>query len=181
LRNVFGTRNHLRKKLCPSAPLPSDLYFGACLRIPGLAQLWALCSFRLHATRGFVLRQPRASSVRRTGGSRTAPTQQEASPPDNESDGRAAEELSKLVGLEAGADTPSSVCDSGQGSEAPPSLRETQTPNGGGLRQPASATQTESQKDKNALQTPKSPEQSQNVIENKRLADCPDPISKDRG
>jgi hypothetical protein len=54
-------------------------------------------------------------------------------PPDNESNAREAQELSKLVGLEASADTPSSVCDSGQGSEAPPSLRQTQTPNGGGL------------------------------------------------
>ena len=101
------------------------------------------------------------------GGSRTAPTEPEASPPDNESNDREAEELSKLVGLEAGADTPSSVCDSGQGSEAPPSLRETQTPNGGGLRQPASATQTESPAEENAGETSKSPEQSENVIENK--------------
>jgi hypothetical protein len=101
------------------------------------------------------------------GGSRTAPTQQEASPPGNESNDREAEELSKLVGLEASTDTPSSVCDSGQGSEAPPSLRETQTPNGGGLRQPVGATLTNSPKEENAPETPKSPEQSENVIENK--------------
>ena len=91
-------------------------------------------------------------------------------PPDNESNAREAQELSKLVGLEASADTPSSVCDSGQGSEAPPSLRETQTPNGGGLRRRASAAQTESPTEENALQTPKSPEQSENVIENKAPA-----------
>jgi hypothetical protein len=66
----------------------------------------------------------------------------------------------------AGADTPSSVCDSGQGSEAPPSLRETQTPNGGGLRQPANHG-TESPAEENAAEIPKSPEQSENVIENK--------------
>jgi len=35
------------------------------------------------------------------------------------------------------------------------------------LRQPAGATQTESQKEENATETPKSPEQSENVIENK--------------
>ena len=92
-------------------------------------------------------------------------------PPDNESNAREAEELSNLVGLGAGAsDMPSSVCDSGQGSEAPPSLRETQTPNGGGLRRRASAAQTESPTEENALQTPKSPEQSENVIENKAPA-----------
>ena len=110
-----------------------------------------------------ALRQEHAR--RGGGGSRTA--QPEASPPDNESNAREAQELSKLVGLEASADTPSGVCDSGQGSEAPPSLRETPTPNGGGLRQPASATQTESPKEENAGETSKSPEQSENVIENK--------------
>jgi hypothetical protein len=71
----------------------------------------------------------------------------------------------------AGAsDTPSSVCDSGQDSEARPSLRETQTPKGRGLRQPAVAAQTESPAEENGGETPKSPEQSQNVIENKGLA-----------
>jgi hypothetical protein len=115
-----------------------------------------------------TMRKEHASLSR--GGSRTACTgtpwrapTQEASPPDNETNDREAQELSKLVGLEAGSDTPSSVCDSGQGSEAPPSLRETQTPNGRGLRQPA----TESPKEENAPETPKSPEQSENVIENK--------------
>jgi len=49
----------------------------------------------------------------RRGGSRTAPALPEASPPADESPG-------------AGADTPSSVCDSGQDGEAEPSLRETQ-------------------------------------------------------
>jgi hypothetical protein len=103
------------------------------------------------------------------GGSRTAPTEPSAIPPEDQPNDREAQELSKLVGLEASADTPSSVCDSGQGSEAPPSLRETQTPNGGGLRQPVSATNhgTESPAEENGEETPKSPEQSQNVIENK--------------
>jgi hypothetical protein len=112
-----------------------------------------------------TMRKEQARECR--GGSRTAPTEQEASPPGNESNDREAEELSKLVGLEASTDTPSSVCDSGQGSEAPPSLRETQTPNGGGLRQPVGATLTNSPKEENAPETPKSPEQSENVIENK--------------
>jgi hypothetical protein len=67
----------------------------------------------------------------------------------------------------AGADTPSGVCDSGQDSEARPSLRETQTPNGRGLRQPANATQTESPAEEKTVETPKSPEQSENVYENK--------------
>jgi hypothetical protein len=111
------------------------------------------------------------------GGSRTAPTEQDAGPPDNVSNAREAQELSKLVGLEASADTPSTVCDSGQGSEAPPSLRETQGPNGGGLRQPAAAgsenaglkasATTASPKEGNAGEISKSAEQSQDVIENK--------------
>jgi len=111
-----------------------------------------------------TMRKEQARECR--GGSRTAPTEQEASPPGNESNDREAEELSKLVGLEASTDTPSSVCDSGQGSEAPPSLRETQTPNGRGLRQPANQA-SENPKEENAAETPKSPEQSENVIENK--------------
>jgi hypothetical protein len=105
------------------------------------------------------------SRTARTGTPWRAPTQ-ETGPPDNVSNDREAQELSKLVGLEAGADTPTSVCDSGQGSEAPPSLRETQTPKGGGLRQPANHG-TESPKEENAPETSKSPEQSENVIENK--------------
>jgi hypothetical protein len=76
------------------------------------------------------------------GGSRTAPT---------------------LEALEAGADTPSRVCDSGQDGQTRPSLRETQTPNGGGLRQPA----TDSPAEENAGEISKSAEQSENVIENK--------------
>ncbi len=85
--------------------------------------------------------------------------------------------------LEAGADTPVSVCDSGQDGEAPPSLRETQTPKGRGLRQPvesaedASATQGADMQDnvcatlvEDDSETSKSPEQSQNVIENKKPA-----------
>jgi hypothetical protein len=72
------------------------------------------------ATAGFALRRPRASAVRRRGGSRTAPTR--------DADDRAAEELSKVVGLDA---------------------------------------RTESPAEENAAETSKSPEQSENVIENK--------------
>jgi len=80
-----------------------------------------------------ALRQEHARECR--GGSRTdrtgtpwrAPTQ-EASPPGNEPNDRAAEELSKVVGLDAGTESPA---------------------------------------EENATQTPKSPEQSENVIENK--------------
>jgi hypothetical protein len=91
------------------------------------------------------------------GGSRTAPAREAAGPPADESPG-------------AGADTPASVCDSGQDAQTRPSLRETQTPNSRGLRQPVSATQTESPTEENGGETPKSPEQSQNVIENKGTA-----------
>jgi hypothetical protein len=62
------------------------------------------------------------------GGSRTAPTQSSTIPPRNEPDDRAAEELSKVVGLDA---------------------------------------RTESPAEENPGETPKSPEQSENVIENK--------------
>ncbi len=67
------------------------------------------------------------SRAARTGTPWRAPTP-EASPPDNERDDRAAEELSKVVGLDAGTESPT---------------------------------------EENAAQTPKSPEQSENVIENK--------------
>jgi hypothetical protein len=73
------------------------------------------------------------------GGSRTAPTR--------EPDDRAAEELSKVVGLE--------------GAEVAPNLSSADA----GLK--ASATQTESPAEENTGETSKSPEQSQNVIENK--------------
>ena len=65
-----------------------------------------------------------------------------------------------------GADTGCSVCDSGQDHEARPSPRETQTPNDRGLRQPAN-DQTETQEEENASEPSESPEQSENVIENK--------------
>ena len=67
----------------------------------------------------------------RGGGSLTAPTEQETSPPHNEANDREAQELSKVVGLDA---------------------------------------RTESPTEENATETPKSPEQSQNVIENKGSA-----------
>ena len=69
------------------------------------------------------------------GGSRTAPTQPEASPPDNESNDREAEELSKLVGLDGATESPA---------------------------------------EENAGETSKSPEQSENVIENKAPAGGPE-------
>jgi hypothetical protein len=77
-----------------------------------------------------TMRKEHAQNCR--GGSRTALTEPEASPPDNGSNDRAAEELSKVVGLEARSESPAE----GQG---------------GG-------------------ETPKSPEQSENVIENKGSA-----------
>jgi hypothetical protein len=73
-----------------------------------------------------ILLTMRKEHARSRGGSRTA--EPEASPPDNESGDRAAEELSEVVGLDA---------------------------------------QTESPAEENASETPKSPEQSENVIENK--------------
>jgi len=92
------------------------------------------------------------------GGSRTK--QPEASPPGNEPDDRAAEELSKVVGLDAAEVAPnfSSV-------GADPSLGSEQAPK-------ASATNhgTESPAVENAGETSKSPEQSQGVIENKAPA-----------
>jgi len=98
------------------------------------------------------------------GGSRTAPTGSPTTPPGDESNDREAQELSKLVGLESGADTPSRVCDSGRDGQTRPSLRETPTPSAGGLRQPANLPSEASG------ETPKSPEQSENVIENKGSA-----------
>jgi len=127
-----------------------------------------------------TMRKEHAQQCR--GGSRTGPTGPATIPPGEESNDREAEELSRLVGLKAGADTQSSVCDSGQGSKARPSLRETQTPNGRGLRQPANH-RTESPKEENVDETSKSPEQSENVIENKGRAQqstSPDPsLSKE--
>jgi hypothetical protein len=83
-----------------------------------------------------AMRQEHARQCR--GGSRTARTgtpwrapTQEASPPGNEPDDRAAKELSKVVGLDAGTESPAQ---------------------------------------ENAGETSKSPEQSQDVIENKAPA-----------
>ena len=92
------------------------------------------------------------------GGSRTA--QPEASPPGNEPDDRAAEELSKVVGLDA-----AEVAPNFSSAGADPSLGSEQAPK-------ASATNhgTESPAEENAGETSKSPEQSQGVIENKAPA-----------
>jgi len=70
-----------------------------------------------------------------------------------------------MVGLDR-TETPSSVCDSEEGREEQPSLRETQTANDRGLRQLANDG-TESPNEENASESPKSAEQSQNVTENK--------------
>jgi len=92
------------------------------------------------------------------GGSR--PVQPEASPPGNEADNRAAEELSKVVGLEA-----AEVAPNFSSAGADPSLGSEQAPK-------ASATNdgTESPAEENGGETSKSPEQSQHVIENKAPA-----------
>jgi hypothetical protein len=74
-----------------------------------------------------------------------------------------------------GADTPLSVCDSGQDSGARSSLRETRTPNGRGLHQPGNQG-TESLVEESAGATSKSPEQSENVIENKGPASDGAPV-----
>jgi hypothetical protein len=82
------------------------------------------------------------------GGSRTAPTGSPTIPPGDESNDQAAQELSKLVGLDPGM-------------EVAPNFSSADA----GLK--ASATQTESPGEENDGETSKSPEQSENVIENK--------------
>ena len=69
---------------------------------------------------------------------------------------RAAEELSKVVGLDAAAEVAPNFSSAG----ADPSL-------GSGQALKVSATQTESPAEENAGETSKSPEQSENVLENK--------------
>jgi hypothetical protein len=97
-------------------------------------------------------RQGRGGSrTARTGTPWRAPTQ-EASPPDNETDDREAEELSKLVGLDDAEVAPNF-------SSADADLKVSATNYG-----------TESPKAENAGETSKSPEQSQNVVENKAPA-----------
>jgi hypothetical protein len=90
-----------------------------------------------------------------------SPTAQPAAgPPDNESNDREAEELSKLVGLDGAEVAPSfSSADAPTGRGATTTRSES-----AGLK--VSAT-TESPKEENATETPKSPEQSENVTENK--------------
>jgi hypothetical protein len=98
-----------------------------------------------------TMRKEHAQECR--GGSRTAPTEQAASPPDNESNDREAEELSKLVGLDGTT-------------EVAPNFSSAGAPTGRG----ATAAGSESPKGENATDTAKSPEQSENVIENKEPA-----------
>jgi hypothetical protein len=93
------------------------------------------------------------------GGSRTA--QPEASPPDNEPDDRAAEELSKVVELDAAAEVAPNFSSAG----ADPSPGSEQA-----LKASATNDGTESPAEENAGETSKSPEQSQDVIEKKAPA-----------
>ncbi|SPE32943.1 hypothetical protein SBA2_730006 [Acidobacteriia bacterium SbA2] len=98
------------------------------------------------------------------------PSQPEASPPGNESNDREAQELSKLVGMD-GADVAPNfrACpEPGEGSAGvDPSP-------GSGQALKVSATQTDSPTEENAAETPKSPEQSENVTENNGQAVPPD-------
>jgi hypothetical protein len=91
------------------------------------------------------------------GGSRTAPTQPAASPPDNESSDREAQELSKLVGLDDAEVAPNF---SSAGADPSPG-------SGQALKVSATTAMTESPAEENAAEISKSPEQSENVIENK--------------
>ncbi|MGA2076823.1 MAG: hypothetical protein ABSH52_25325, partial [Terriglobia bacterium] len=94
-----------------------------------------------------TMRKEHAQQCR--GGSRTAPAEPETEPPDNVSNDRGAEELSKLVGLD--------------GAKVAPNFSSAHA----GLKASAATARSESPKEENALETPKSPEQSENVIENK--------------
>ena len=227
--NKPQTRGWRRAKLCGcDAPKLSDTHS-------------FLCASHGSRTAPAGLRpsdhQEAHTSQQDTSGRMRHPTEPDASPPGDDSDDRdvapnfssARTDLkvcATAARAEAGRDTPSSACDSGQGSEAPPSLRdtqtpkdrglrqpacdsgrdgqtrpslretqtpkdrglrqlacdsgrdgqtrpslrETQTPNGRGLRQLASATQTESPAEESAPETTKSPEQTQNVVENNETA-----------
>ncbi len=93
------------------------------------------------------------------GGSRTA--QPEASPPGDETGDRAAEELSKVVGLDAAAEVAPNFSSAG----ADPSLGSEHA-----LKASATNDGTESPAEENGGETSKSPEQSQGVIENKGSA-----------
>jgi len=94
-----------------------------------------------------TMRKEQARECR--GGSRTAPTQPEASPPEDQPDDREAQELSKLVGLD--------------GAEVAPNFSSADAD----LKVSATDPGTESPAEENAGETSKSPEQSENVIENK--------------
>jgi hypothetical protein len=94
-----------------------------------------------------AMRKEHAQECR--GGSRTAPTEQDAGPPDNVSNAREAQELSKLVGFDC--------------AEVAPAFRSAHA----GLKASATNGATESPQEENAPETRKSPEQSENVIENK--------------
>jgi hypothetical protein len=103
-----------------------------------------------------TMRKEQARECR--GGSRTAPTEPAASPPDNESNDREAEELSKLVGLDSVEVAPNF---SSAGADPSP---------GSGQALKVSATNHGSEspaEGQGGCETSKSPEQSENVIENK--------------
>jgi len=86
------------------------------------------------------------------GGSRTAPTGPSTIPPGEGASDRAAETLRKVVGLD--------------GAEVAPNFSSAHA----GLKASATTARSESPNEENAAETSKSPEQSENVIENKAPA-----------
>jgi hypothetical protein len=100
----------------------------------------------------------------RTGTPWRAPTQ-EASPPDNESNDREAEELSKLVGLDAARESGAGVPPAVAGASRPRRASRAGCP-----RHSGRDARTTNLAEENAPETSKSPEQSENVIENKAPA-----------
>jgi len=95
-----------------------------------------------HAQEAHTSRQKQSGRMRH-------PSQPEASPPDNESNDREAQELSKLVGVDSG--------------EVAPTFRSAHA----GLKASATAALSESPKEEKVVEIPNSPEQSENVLENK--------------
>ena len=96
-----------------------------------------------------ILLAMRKESERGWGGSPTAPTEAQAGPPGEEPPGHAAGEVAPTL----------------SSAEADPAQRSRQT-----LKVNATTPRTDSPTDENGAPTPKSPEQSQNVIENKEQA-----------
>jgi hypothetical protein len=94
-----------------------------------------------------TMRKEHAQQCR--GGSRTAPTGPSTIPPGEESSDRAAEELSKVVGLD--------------GAEVAPNFSSAHA----GLKASATTARSESPTGESGGETSKLPEQSENVVENK--------------